>query len=178
MAVSVESLFIRFGPMVHRRCTRILRDAEEAEDAMQDVFVRVLARQDELVDERMGALLWTMATQVSLNRLRRKARKPEDGPELLEQIASAEDAEDRVHVLRVLDRIFAQDAKQHRIQTRTLAVLRWVDGMTWDEMSRTTGLSVAGIRKRLDGFRRKCRELGMTSLDALPAPVEAKGEAK
>ena len=177
MAVSAESLFIQFGPMVHRRCMRILRDAEEAEDAMQDVFVRVIARQDELVDDRMGALLWTMATQVSLNRLRTKARKPEDGPELLAQIASAEDAEERIHLLRILDRIFAHDVQDNRVQTRTLAVLRWVDGMTWEEMSHTTGLSVAGIRKRLDGFRKKVQALGLVALDASPASVGAKGEA-
>lgn len=157
---------------------RVLRDAEEAEDAMQDVFVRVLARQDDLVDDRMGALLWTMATQVSLNRLRRKARKPEDGPELLTQIASVEDGEERVHVLRVLDRIFSNDVQESRVQTRTLAVLRWVDGMTWEEISRTTGLSVAGIRKRLDGFRRKSQALGLVGLNASPASVGAKGKAQ
>lgn len=171
MAVSVETLFIRFGPMVHRRCARILRDAHEAEDAMQDVFVRVIARQEQLVDDRMGALLWTMSTQVCLNRLRRKNRKPEHGSELLDQIASADDAEEQVHRLRFLDRIFGRETSAHGVQTRTLAVLRWVDGMTWEEISQATGMSVAGIRKRLDGFRYRMVDLRVdeTATGRLPA---------
>src|SRR4051794_19069548 len=131
MAIDIEALFRRFGPMVHRRCRRLLRSDEDARDAAQDVFVRLVSRSEDLNDEQMGGLLWTMATQVSLNRLRTRARKPESGPDLLEAIvAAADDPDERVGVGRVLALVFPAGERELVPSTRTLAVMRWVDGMT------------------------------------------------
>ena len=41
----------RYGPMVLRRCRRLLRDESEALDACQDVFVRVIERRQWLKDD-------------------------------------------------------------------------------------------------------------------------------
>jgi DNA-directed RNA polymerase specialized sigma24 family protein len=39
--IDVEALSRRYGPMVLRRCRRLLGDEQEALDACQDVFVRI-----------------------------------------------------------------------------------------------------------------------------------------
>jgi RNA polymerase sigma-70 factor, ECF subfamily len=145
--------------MVHRRCTRILRNEADADDAMQDVFVRLVRRGETLSDERAGALLWTMATQVSLNRLRTKRRKPEDGAALIDVLAATDDVEERTIVARTLDALFAREERGQRIATRTLAVLRYVDGMTLDEVASATGLSAGAIRKRLEGLKERVTTL-------------------
>ena len=44
MAVDVEELYRRYGPMVVRRCREMLKDEEKAMEAAQDVFVQVLRR--------------------------------------------------------------------------------------------------------------------------------------
>jgi RNA polymerase sigma-70 factor (ECF subfamily) len=41
-AFDVTSLSLRYGPMVLRRCRHLLRNEDEALDACQDVFLRVL----------------------------------------------------------------------------------------------------------------------------------------
>ncbi len=46
--MNVEFLYRKYGPMVLRRCRRLLRDEDLALDAMQDVFVRVLQRRGRL----------------------------------------------------------------------------------------------------------------------------------
>ena len=38
----IAALYVRYGPIVSRRCRFLLRDAEAAEDAMQEVFVKVM----------------------------------------------------------------------------------------------------------------------------------------
>lgn len=48
MSLNVEALYITHGPMVLRRCKRLLADEEAAVDAMQEVFVRALERADRL----------------------------------------------------------------------------------------------------------------------------------
>ena len=42
MAIDVEAAYRRYGPMVLRRCRQMLRDEQQATDAMQDVFVQLL----------------------------------------------------------------------------------------------------------------------------------------
>ena len=48
MAIDVENLYTRYGPMVLRRCRAMLRQEDEAADAMQDVFVRLLGERPRL----------------------------------------------------------------------------------------------------------------------------------
>lgn len=142
--------------MVRRRCQHLLKDPEDARDAMQDTFVRLSRRADDFHDEALGGLLFRMATSVCLNRLRRRKRKPEDHDEaLLMRIASADDPSERVTARTLLDRLFSR----HPESTRTIAVLHLLDGMTLDEVAAEVGLSVSGVRYRLRGLRAELHEL-------------------
>ena len=55
--MDVDTLYRRYGPMVMRRCRQLLRDEDQALDATQDVFVRLLTRRDRLRDD--ACLLYT-----------------------------------------------------------------------------------------------------------------------
>ena len=94
MAIDVEACYRSHGPMVLRRCRVLLRDEEEARDAMQDTFVQLVRHQGRLHEAGPSRLLYRMATNVCLNRIRSRRRHPEDPDEaLLTQIAALEDAE-------------------------------------------------------------------------------------
>lgn len=142
----LENLYTRYGPLVLRRCRQLLRDEAEAEDALQEVFMQIV-RNPRLVEaEFPSSLLYRIATNVSLNRLRGRARRAESGDEeTLLNIAAAEDVEKRFTARRLLDRIFSR----HPESTKVMAVLHYVDGLTLEEVARETALSVSGVRKRL-----------------------------
>ncbi|MFP4378815.1 MAG: RNA polymerase sigma factor, partial [Spirochaetales bacterium] len=55
----------------------MLREEEAALDAMQDVFVELLRRENDLTDQAPSSLLYTIATNVCLNRIRKRNRHPE-----------------------------------------------------------------------------------------------------
>lgn len=149
MPVDIESFYRAHGPMVLRRCRRLLRDEAKAVDAMHDVFVEILRRKDTLDDRAPAGLLMTTATHLCLNRLRGERRKPEDQQDdMLFQIAALDtrdDAENRTLARRILDRLFAGQPES----TRLIAVLHYVDRLTLDEVAAEVGLSVSGVRKRL-----------------------------
>jgi RNA polymerase sigma-70 factor (ECF subfamily) len=150
LAVDVEAFYQRYGPLVYRRCKHLLRDEDRAMDAMQEVFVKVLAVQDRLDDRAPSGLLYRMATQVCLNQLRTLRRHPEDRDEaLLLQIAALDDAEGRTVAERVLEKLFQREQPS----TRTIAVLHLLDGLTLEEVAQEVGLSVSGVRKRLRTLR-------------------------
>ena len=165
MALDVESHYLRYGPMVLRRCRTLLRDPAKAEDAMQDVFVSLIRSEDRLRDEAPGALLLRVATNVCLNRLRGERRRPEDAhddDDLALRIAQADDgsgdAESRTLARSVLGKLFGANDPL-AASTLSLAFMHLVDGMTLEEVARESRLSVSGVRKRLRGLKGRLAEL-------------------
>ena len=157
MAVNVEDLYKRYAPMVLRRCRRLLRDEEKALDAMQDTFVQVLRYEERLIGEGPSSLLFRIATNVCLNKIRSERRRPEDpDDELLVRIAESSESHGANPVARLfLNKVFSQELDS----TRTIAVLHLLDGMTLEEVASEVGLSVSGVRKRLRTLRAKLEEL-------------------
>ena len=156
MAVDVEALYRKYGPMVLRRCRRLLGDEERALDAMQDTFVRVLRHSGRLNDRAPSSLLYCIATNVCLNILRSDRRHPKiSGDEILLNVASTEDVEEKAVTRHFLDGIFQRE----RASTKTMAVLHYVDKMTLEEVASHVGLSVSGVRKRLAALKARTQTL-------------------
>jgi len=145
--------------MVLRRCRQLLRDDEEALDACQDVFVRVIERRRDLDARYPSSLLYRIATNVCLNRIRDRGRRP--------AAAGATD-DDRIHAIAragppggdsearlLLDWLF----NRHPESSRTIAVLHYVDGLTLEQVAAEIGLSVSGVRKRLKRLRESLMEM-------------------
>ena len=145
MAIDIDAWYRKYGPMVLRRCRALLKDEEEAMDAMQDVFVEVARRKTMSVDAP-SSFLYRTATNVCLNKMRSRKRKPQDlEPELVERIASAPIAEERSLTRDLLARLFSREPES----TKLIAVMHLVDGYTLQEVATETGMSVSGVRKRL-----------------------------
>lgn len=154
--LDVEDLSRRYGPMVLRRCRQLLRDEDEALDACQDVFVRLLENRDRLRAGHPSSLLYRIATNVCLNRIRDRGRRPETpDEELLFTIASAEAPGGRSDARLLLDRLFGR----HPESSRVMAVLHFADGLTLEQVAAETGLSVSGVRKRLKKLRQDVAEI-------------------
>ena len=92
--------------MVLRRCRSMLGDEDEALDALQDTFVQVLRHRERLEARGPSSLLYRIATNVCLNRMRTRRRRPlaGGGDEVLAGIASSEDVESRAVAAGFLDR--------------------------------------------------------------------------
>ncbi len=141
----IEELYETYGPMVMRRCRTLLGDESEAVDATQEVFVKLLEKRDSLTIDAPSSLLYRMATNHCLNRLRASKRRPETpNSELLMRIAEMPSA-DLVEARSVIDRVF----KRKKESTRVIAVLYYVEEMTLEEVADAVNMSVSGVRKRL-----------------------------
>lgn len=156
MPVDVAHAYERYGPMVRRRCQQLLRDPQDARDAMHDVFVKLARRQDDFDDRALGGLLYRMATHLCLNRLRDHRRHPTiPDDDLILRIATADDPVGPLSARGLLDRLFAKEPES----TRTIAVLHLLDGYTLEEVAEEVGLSVSGVRYRLRALRAQVAEL-------------------
>ena len=152
MAIDVEALYRKYGPMVLRRCRQLLRQEEKALDAMQDTFVQLLRHAERLTADAPSSMLYRIATNVCLNILRGDKRRPASGrEELLMEIASVDEHEERSITRAFLDELFSREKES----TRTIAVLHYVDRLTLEETAAEVGLSVSGVRKRLRALRKR-----------------------
>jgi RNA polymerase sigma-70 factor (ECF subfamily) len=146
LAIDVENLYTRYGPMVLRRCRAMLRQEDEAADAMQDVFVRLLVERSRLDPQACSSLLYRVATNVCLNRLRSRRRRPEDAQsELLLNVAVASASEQVTAARGLLARLLHGEPESSGV----IAVLHLHDGLTLEEVAAEVGMSVSGVRKRL-----------------------------
>ena len=150
--IDVEGLYQKYGPMVFRRCRCLLGDQDEAMDVMQDVFVQLLRHRQRLTEQYPSSLLYRIATNLCLNRIRdrRKEPRPADD-EWLCAVARAEDLDAPI----LLDHLF----RRHPESTRTMAVLHYLDGMTLPQVARECRMSVSGVRKRLRTLRQGLRAM-------------------
>jgi RNA polymerase sigma-70 factor, ECF subfamily len=139
---------------VHRRARVLLGNDEEARDAMQEVFVRVIADFDTFRGEApMLHWIYRITTNVCLDRRRKNQTHPtiEDPEAVLRLIGETPDANDRRAILQVLGRVDQT--------TQALAVHHYVDGMKMEEVAELVGLSRKTVGKKLAAFRDKARRL-------------------
>ena len=159
--LDVESLTEKYGPMVLRRCRQLLRDEQEALDACQDVFVRVIEHRRTLDARYPSSLLYRIATNVCLNRIRDRKRSAAasataiDEDERVHEIACAGAPHGNSDARLLLDWLF----DRHPESSRTIALLHYVDGLTLEQVAAEIGLSVSGVRKRLRRLRRSLTEM-------------------
>ena len=118
--------------------------------------VRLLERRDGLHARYPSSLLYRIATNLSLNRIRDRSRRAADADEQrLHRIACAGSPTGPSEARLTLGRLFGR----HPESTRTIAVLHYLDGLTLEQVSETVGLSVSGVRKRLRRLRHTLTEL-------------------
>ncbi len=151
----VVRLYREFGPVVYRRCLRLLGDKEQARDATQEVFVKLL-REERLSGEGAEVLPWIyrVATRHCLN-VRRDARPGRwslDGSGGLEISADA--------AAGYPDRRLAQQVlARFDPTTQAVAVGVLVDGMEREEVAGALGLSRRTVTRRLARFLSGARRL-------------------
>jgi RNA polymerase sigma-70 factor, ECF subfamily len=159
LAIDVSDYYQRYGPMVLRRCRQLLKEQTKAEDAMHDVFVELLRREGQLHEQAPSSLLYRIATNVSLNRLRSERRRPVTSDDsLLDRIAALGDGEGEGSVSaarQLLSRLFGSEPES----TRVIAVLHLQDGLTLEQVAEEVQMSVSGVRKRLRRLREQLQEL-------------------
>ena len=85
--LNTETLYAKYGPTIYARCKRLLKDGTAAEDATQDVFMKVLKHVDSAPGED-AVLPWIhrITTNHCLNVIRDARRHAEPVEHVPEQV--------------------------------------------------------------------------------------------
>lgn len=144
----------------HARClkvaTGLLGDSDDAEDAVQEAFVRAYRHLGSYREQdRFGAwVLHIVVNQCRTHRARIAKRAGSDG-ELDRLIAggcdadaAVEEAEQRETLARALEQLGADQ--------REAVILRFSNELSYDEMAKVTGVGVSALKMRV---QRACARL-------------------
>lgn len=165
MSIDIAAWYEKYGPMVIRRCRRILGNGEDALDAVHDVFLNLLKAENRLNNRFPSSLLYTMATNICLNRLRTKKWEiPKDfTSEETAGFFSNDVGFDRIEAEMLLEAIMKDESETNRV----IYFMYHVDGMTLKEIGEAVDLSISGVRKRLEAFRHRARlKIGAADYEA------------
>ena len=145
----------RYQDSYFRFATRMLGNRDDADDALQSAFVRAFRKLAECRDpNRFGAWLYQIVINecrtFALRRDRRERRMVREEGELAELPSDplVNDSSELPGVQRALDQL---DSDQ-----REAFILKYVEEMSYEEMSRFTGASVSALKMRV---KRACDRL-------------------
>jgi RNA polymerase sigma-70 factor (ECF subfamily) len=150
----VGVLYARFGPTIYARCRRMLKDSAAAEDATQEVFMKVLRHIDSAPNEE-AVLPWIhrITTNHCLNILRdgkRHAECVESVPEV-----HVDDVEDTVVTKNFAEKFLEKTPED----LKAPAVLYHLKGMEQSKVASALGVSRRTVLYRLAAFTENARRM-------------------
>jgi RNA polymerase sigma-70 factor (ECF subfamily) len=150
----VSGLYHRFGPIIYSRCRRLLRDDALAEDATQEIFVRVMRHLDSAPEgAALTAWISRIATNHCLNLIRDRSRHAETVESVPDRGGDHPETERLDHLLAL------QLVRHAPDKLRSPAVLYYFDGLQHEHVARTLGISRRTVINRLNRFLGLSRKL-------------------
>jgi RNA polymerase sigma-70 factor (ECF subfamily) len=155
----------RFAPMVFGMAARTLGSESEAEDIVQEVFYRVLAKAKTLRNpESLHSFIVSFAIRILKWELRRKRARSWlsfHQPEVLVDLACETlDVESR-DLLRRFYAFLARQAPRERL----VLSLRCLESMTVEEIAKAMKISVSTVKRSLDCAKRELSHWIETDLE-------------
>jgi RNA polymerase sigma-70 factor (ECF subfamily) len=133
---------------------KMLGNEDDALDASHDVFLNVLRYRGRLHGRFLSSLLYTIATNVCLNRIRQRKKQADNSGDPQTLFPAAHDPEfERVEDGMIMDAILKSESES----TRAICFMYHGDGMTLKEIGEVTGMSISGVRKRLTAFSARAK---------------------
>lgn len=162
-----DELVRRYQDKVYRLCFKILRQEDDAAEALQDAFLSAFrGLKNFKAESTFSTWLYRIATNASLM----KYRKRRDGHISLEQSQSSNENSETMQIpdwsqqppKDLLDsetrEMMAEGIQRLPEELRTVFVLRDVQDMSNAEVAEVLGLSVAAVKSRLHRARRSLRD--------------------
>jgi RNA polymerase sigma-70 factor, ECF subfamily len=144
---AIEELFRRYSSIVYSVALRVLRDSNQAEDVLQEVFLQLWRSPASFLQERgsLGGWLLVIARNRAIDVLRRrKLTHPIEEVVLASPINVADEAERNTMMLKVQQAIAALPEEQ-----RKALELAYFEGLSHTEIASRTGDPLGTVKTRI-----------------------------
>lgn len=152
----IQRLYEEYGAYLFKRCKKFLGNDEDAYDALQEVFVRLLRRKGEL-EESKTLLPWLnrVTTNYCLNVIRYRSYRRYEDAEVLERMV--DDGAQLFVVLSERHDLVARLLDRCPDDQQEVAVEYFLEEKNLAEVAETLSISVATVRRRLKAFTERAQ---------------------
>ncbi len=162
-----NELVLRYQQQAYNVAYRLLGDADWAADATQDAFLKAYQRLYQLRGSTFRPWLLRIVTNTCYDLLRHRARRP------AQSLEATDDDQDPDHLPRWQSDVETPEeaAMRHEIghavqegllhlppEYRAVVVLSDVEGLSYEEISRSLGIPVGTVKSRLSRGRARLRD--------------------
>lgn len=152
-------LMHRYAGAVYNLAYRMLGNAEDAEDASQEIFLRAYTRLASFDRaRRFSTWLLSIGSNYCIDRLRRRRFAWLTLDDAAFALPSAEPGPERSALKREQQALVQQALQKLPESYRLVMVLRYWQDLSYDEIAKTTGLTESTIKTRLHRARHMLAE--------------------
>jgi RNA polymerase sigma-70 factor (ECF subfamily) len=152
-----ESLFRMFQPALVRFAFAQMRNEEEAREAVQEIFIKIWQKRDDLaLNEELKPYLYRAVRNNCLNRLKRAKTDPlpEDGAELPAPADQPDDsAENRARIKAIF-----REIEQLPGRAKEIFLMSRVEGLTHKEIAEVLEITPKTVENQIGISLKKIRE--------------------
>ena len=158
----------RYAPKIYRTARHITKNDADAEDVLQETFLKAYSRLDQFKGD---AKFYTWLTRIGVNQALMKLRQRKDGKflpldqqvdtgegSIAREIASGDADPEQQYEREELRRTLSSGIDSLPESYRTVLVLRDIDGLSTEETAESLGLSVSAVKSRLLRARLRLRD--------------------
>lgn len=140
-----------YGDMLYRICILMLKNHADAEDAVQETFIKYIQKEPVFTSsEHKKAWLITVSANKCRDMLRKRGRTEDESEEILKNIAVNENED----CSGILEALFELPEKFRIVMT-----LHYVEGYKVEEIAKIIGKSSSAVKMRLQKGRTLLRDI-------------------
>ena len=159
--VALAALIQAYQTRVHRFAMRACRDEFDADDAVQEAFIKLARRPDVVAHPRALSWLFTVVRHACFRLMRPFAREQarlgvrvSDSEKVADVADTPHEALERFRLVETVHLAIGQLALEYR----EVLVLRDIEGLSGEEVCAALGLTEAGMKTRLHRARQQVRQ--------------------
>ena len=150
--VAFDALYDATSAKLHAVCLSVLKDRPEAEETLQEVYIRVWQGAARYASNGLSPMTWliTIARNRAIDRLRARSARPVTAPEdAAAQVASGDPSPESATIAaqerRMLDECLAQLAAPQAGAVRAV----YLEGFSYADLAEREGLPINTVRSWL-----------------------------
>ena len=149
-----ERLFKDSYPHMYRMAFSMVENADDAKDAVHQVFAQIWRRKPRVADDSIRGYLLAATRNQCLHTLRSRQLQQQMEDELRQDIAASE-SEEREELLQQLQQVIDKNLTE---QDRRVLSLHYDEEMTYEETATVLGISASAVNKHITRSLTKIRQ--------------------
>ncbi len=157
-AETFKQTFLQYHQRLYRLAYRILQNAEDAEDAVQEAYIKLWTKRDECTSLRdTESFAVTVLKNTCLDYLKKRKQEGESSSEYDMNVPSTESLSVKIehqHTLQLVESLMMNLSKPHQ---QVMRLKHW-GGYSDEEIEQITGLTRGNIKMIISRTRRFIKE--------------------